>query len=95
MEVKDMIRLWVERARTNYLGNDYLFGDSGSNLVFGGGGNTIYGGKGNDNLYGGPDNDALTGGAGYDFFDRGEEADIVADFNAQKDTVSPNSEVLL
>ena len=37
-------------------GNDYLFGDSGSNLVFGGGGNTIYGGK---------------GGAGYDFFDRG------------------------
>jgi hypothetical protein len=84
-------------------GNDELFGSIGDDQMFSGNGDDnlvgsfgndyIVGGNGKDELYGNQGNDVMKGGSGPDFFDCGDDIDIVLDYKAAEgDTLSQNCE---
>jgi Ca2+-binding RTX toxin-like protein len=72
-------------------GNDNIQGGQGQDLVYGNDGNDVLfggfdvdfisGGKGNDEMYGDFGEDMLEGGPGADYFDCGENYDIVLDYD--------------
>lgn len=63
-------------------GNDYLYGNDGNDVLFAGfDSDFLSGGNGNDELYGDFGEDILEGGRGADYFDCGENYDIVVDYD--------------
>ena len=74
-------------------GADNIYGENGDDLLYGGPeGDFIVGGKGNDELYGGTGEDILEGGPGNNYFDCGDDYDIIIDFDPSKDIASNNCE---
>jgi Ca2+-binding RTX toxin-like protein len=74
-------------------GGDNVYGEDGEDLMYGGfDGDFLVGGKGDDELYGGPGEDILEGGPGKNYFDCGEDYDIIIDFKKDQDTASNNCE---
>ncbi|WP_412550694.1 galactose oxidase-like domain-containing protein [Shimia sp. MIT910701] len=88
-----------EGASGSNTGADVLLGTFGKNTLRGFGGNdrlygrqgddVLEGGKGLDRLDGGPGTDQLSGGADADtfHFDRGEDHDVIVDFQDDIDTI--------
>ena len=77
------------------LDNDFISGGNGEDLLVGSFGNDfLSGGIGNDELFGNQGNDVLSGGGdSADFFDCGEDIDIVLDFNSKEgDKISETCE---
>ena len=73
-------------------GNDRLEGNKGSDQIDGGSGNDRISGDGsNDLLFGGPGVDTLIGGKGRDNFGPEDPFDNLIDFNADKDTQTPDN----
>jgi hypothetical protein len=63
-------------------GNDYVYGNDGNDVLFAGfDSDFLSGGNGNDELYGDFGEDMLEGGRGADYFDCGENYDIVLDYD--------------
>jgi hypothetical protein len=63
-------------------GADYLYGNDDNDVLFAGfDDDFLSGGDRNDELYGDFGNDILEGGRGADYFDCGENYDIVLDYN--------------
>ncbi len=74
-------------------GADNIYGENGDDLLYGGPeGDFMVGGKGNDELYGGPGEDIIEGGPGNNYFDCGDDYDIIIDFDPSKDIASNNCE---
>ena len=63
-------------------GDDYVYGNDGNDVLFAGfDPDFLSGGDGNDELYGDFGEDILEGGRGADYFDCGENYDIVVDYD--------------
>jgi hypothetical protein len=63
-------------------GGDYLYGNDGDDVIFAGfDSDFLSGGDDNDELYGDFGEDILEGGRGADYFDCGENYDIVLDYD--------------
>jgi hypothetical protein len=63
-------------------GGDYLYGNDDNDVIFAGfEDDFLSGGDGNDELYGDFGNDILEGGRGADYFECGEQFDIVLDYD--------------
>ena len=74
-------------------GADNIYGENGDDLLYGGPeGDFIVGGNGDDELYGGTGEDILEGGPDSNYFDCGDDYDIIIDFDPSKDTASNNCE---
>ena len=74
-------------------GADNIYGEDGKDLIYGGfDDDYLVGGKGDDEMYGGPGADILEGGPGKNYFDCGDDYDIIIDFKKDQDTVSNNCE---
>lgn len=74
-------------------GSDNIYGEDGNDLLYGGlDGDYLVGGKGNDELYAGDGEDLLEGGPGSNYFDCGDDYDIIIDFDPSKDVASNNCE---
>jgi hypothetical protein len=75
-------------------GNDYLYGNDGDDVLFAGfDSDFLSGGDGNDELYGDFGEDILEGGKGANYFDCGENYDIVVDYNPGRgDILADNCE---
>ena len=74
--------------------NDIIVGDAGNNYLVGFGGDDAVNGKdGNDRVRGHTGDDTLIGGSGADLFDfdRGDDQDIVDDFEDNIDSIDLRS----
>ena len=78
-------------------GGDYLYGNDDEDVIFAGfDDDFLSGGNGNDELYGDFGNDILEGGRGADYFDCGENFDIVLDYDpGQGDILANNCEEVI
>ena len=78
-------------------GGDYLYGNDDNDVIFAGfDDDFLSGGDGNDELYGDFGNDILEGGRGADYFDCGENYDIVLDYDpGQGDILANNCEEVI
>ena len=71
---------------------DLLYGNDGNDALFGGfDSDFISGADGNDELYGDFGEDLLEGGRGADYFDCGENYDIVLDYNPRDGDILANN----
>ncbi len=74
--------------------NDSVMGGTGDDLLYAGSGDDVVdAGSGADTLYGGGGNDTLIGGSGADvfYFAGGHGADVIKDFDIQKDQIDVSS----
>jgi hypothetical protein len=78
-------------------GGDYLYGNDDEDVIFAGfEDDFLSGGDGNDELIGDFGNDILEGGRGADYFDCGENYDIVLDYDpGDGDILSTNCEEVI
>lgn len=73
-------------------GGDYLYGNDDNDVIFAGfDDDFLSGGDGNDELYGDFGNDILEGGRGADYFDCGENYDIVLDYDSGDGDILANN----
>ena len=90
-------RIFGDSGDDNLLGGpgqDHLYGKRGHDVIFGGfDPDFLVGGKGNDELYGDFGSDILEGDSGADYFDCGDNYDVVVDFDpSEGDTHANNCE---
>ena len=90
-------RIFGDSGDDNLLGGpgqDQLYGKRGHDVIFGGfDPDFLVGGKGNDELYGDFGSDILEGDSGADYFDCGDNYDVVVDFDpSEGDTHANNCE---
>jgi Ca2+-binding RTX toxin-like protein len=80
----------LENRLNGALGNDRLAGGGGADVLLGGAGlDQLFGDEGDDALYGEAGADTLTGGGGADrfYFIKGDGADVIVDFEVDKDRI--------